>query len=316
MAHRIARLTPFGRRLLVRRILEEGWPVAQAAASVGVSRATAHKWLGRYRAAGEAGLQDRSSRPRTSPRSLPPETTLAVLAARREHREGPHRIAARLGLARSTVSRILRRHGEGRLRDRDRCTGAVVRFARARPGELVHLDVKKLGRIPDGGGHRAHGREGAPRGRGLGYDYLHVAVDDHSRLAFVQVRADERAPTCAAFLADAVAFFADWGVAVERGLTDNARAYVAGGSFRAALDALGIQHQRTRPYRPQTNGKAERFNRTLLDEWAYRQLYPSNTARLQALPEWLHRYNHHRPHTALGGHPPAARVNNLSGNYI
>ena len=315
MFHGNARLTPFGRELLVRRIRDDGWPVPVAAASMGVSRATAYKWLGRYRTDGVAGLVDRPSRPQSSPRAVPADVTAAVLAARRERREGPHRLGARLGLARSTVYRILRRHGESRLRDRDRCTKHVIRYERDRPGELVHLDVKKLGRIPDGGGHRVHGRAAAPRGRGLGYDYLHVAVDDHSRLAFVQVYPDERAPSCAAFLADAVTFFAAQGVIIERVLTDNARAYTDGRAFRVALTALGIQHRRTRPYRPQTNGKAERFNRTLQDEWAYDQPYATNTARLASLPDWLHRYNYHRPHTAIGGRPPASRVNNLCGNY-
>jgi len=313
--HRNARLTPLSRELLVRRILEHGWPVPVAAASMGVSRATAYKWLARYQEAGRAGLVDRPSRPARSPRALAAAVTVRVLAERQQRREGPHRLAARLGLARSTVYRILRRHGESRLRDRDRCTRQIVRYERDRPGELLHLDVKKLGRIPDGGGHRMHGRATAPRGRGLGYDYLHVAVDDHSRLAFVQVYPDERTTTCAAFLRDAVAFFATHGVTVERVLTDNARAYTTGRPFPAALAACGIQHRRTRPYRPQTNGKAERFNRTLLDEWAYQQLYSSNTDRLAALPGWLHEYNYHRSHTALGGRPPASRVNNLGGHY-
>ncbi len=315
MPHRTARLTPFGRALLVRRILEEGWSAPVAAASVGVSRATAYKWLTRYRSEGAEGLADRPSRPHASPRAVPEAVTATVLAERQARREGPHRLAARLSLARSTVYRILRRHGESRLHDRDRCTRAVVRYERERPGELVHIDVKKLGRIPDGGGHRVQGRQGAPRGRGLGYDYLHVAVDDHSRLAFVQTYPDERTATCARFLADAVAFFQTHGVAIERVLTDNARAYTVGRPFQETMRRFGIQHRRTRPYRPQTNGKAERFNRTLLDEWAYHQLYPANTARLASLPDWLHQYNHHRPHTALGGRPPASRVNNLSGNY-
>ncbi len=315
MSHRNARLTVFARDLLVRRILEDGWPVPVAAASLGVSRATAYKWLDRYQTEGSAGLIDRPSRPHTSPSALSDAVIAEVLAARREQREGPHRLGARFGRARSTMYRILRRYGESRLRDRDRCTKAVIRYERERPGELIHVDVKKLGRIPDGGGHRVHGRLSAPRGRGLGYDYLHVAVDDHSRLAFVQVYPDERAPSCAAFLTDAVAFFAAQGVPVERVLTDNARAYAIGRPFRDALTRLGIQHRRTRPYRPQTNGKAERFNRTMLAEWAYDRPYATNSARLAALPDWLHGYNHHRPHTALGGHPPASRVNNLCGNY-
>jgi transposase InsO family protein len=198
----------------------------------------------------------------------------------------------------------------------DRPTGQLIRrYERARPGELVHLDVKKLGRIPDGGGHRVHGRAtSTPRGRGIGYDYIHSAVDDHSRLAYSEVLADEHTLTCTGFLRRAQEFYAAHGIQLERVLTDNAGGYTSG-LFAAVLAASGATHQRTRPYRPQTNGKVERFNRTLLNEWAYVQLYTSNQQRTAALEDWLHLYNHHRAHTALGGRPPISRVNNGPGSY-
>jgi transposase len=225
MAHANARLTQFGRLLLVQRITELGWPTAQAAESLGVSRATAYKWLARYRAHGQAGLADRSSRPHRCPHALTPAQVRRVLAAHRRRRQGPHRLGYQLAMPRSTVYGILRRHGLNRLAHTDRTSGAVVRYQRERPGELVHLDVKKLGRIPDGGGHRAHGRAAASRGRGIGYDYVHPAVDDRSRVAFSQVLPDETAKTCARFLVEAAGCFAEHGVRIERVLTDNAKAY-------------------------------------------------------------------------------------------
>jgi transposase InsO family protein len=316
MAHANARLTEFGRRLLVQRILELGWPPAQAAESLGVSRATAYKWVGRYRIEGPAGLADRSSRPRRCPHALTPSQVRRVLAARRRHRQGPHRLAWRLGMARSTIYGVLRRHQMSRLADSDRISGVVVRYQRARPGELVHLDVKKLGRIPDGGGHRAHGRAVGARGRGIGYDYVHSAVDDRSRVAFSQVLGDETATTCARFLVEVASFFADHGVRIERVLTDNAKAYTESVVFTETAAGLGIRLKRTRRYRPQTNGKVERFNRTLLDEWAYGRLYHSNPERTRALTRWLRFYNHRRPHTALDGLTPMAiLINNVHGNH-
>jgi transposase InsO family protein len=316
MAHRNARLTEFGRLLLVQRITELGWPAAQAAQSLGVSRATAYKWLGRYRAEGRAGLADRPSRPRHCPHALPAVQVRRVLAARRRHRQGPHRLAWRLGMARSTVYGVLRRHGMSRLIDTDRTSGVVVRYERERPGELVHLDVKKLGRIPEGGGHRIHGRAVATRGRGIGYDYVHSAVDDRSRVAFSQLLPDETGETSARFLVEAAGFFADHGVRIERVLTDNAKAYAESVVFAETAARLGIRLKRTRPYRPQTNGKVERFNKTLLDEWAYARLYRSNTERRRALARWLRFYNHRRPHTALDGLTPmAALVNNVDGKH-
>jgi transposase InsO family protein len=316
MAHANARLTQFGRQLLVQRITELGWPPAQAAEALGVSRATAYKWLGRYRAHGPAGLADRSSRPHRCAHALSAAQVRRVLAARRRHRQGPHRLAWRLGMARSTIYGVLRRHGMSRLAHTDRASGVVVRYQREHPGELVHIDVKKLGRIPDGGGHRAHGRADGARGRGIGYDYIHSAVDDRSRVAFSQVLPDESASTAALFLIEAASFFADHGVVIERVLTDNAKAYAQSILFADTAATLGITLKRTRRYRPQTNGKVERFNKTLLDEWAYARLYRSNTERRRAFRRWLRSYNHRRPHTSLNGLTPmAVLVNNVGGKH-
>jgi transposase InsO family protein len=316
MAHANARLTEFGRLLLVQRITELGWPPAQAAEAMGVSRATAYRWLGRYQAEGPAGLADRPSRPHRCPHALTPSQVRRVLVARRRHRQGPHRLAWRLGMARSTIYGVLRRHGMSRLADSDRASGVVIRYQRQRPGELVHIDVKKLGRIPEGGGHRAHGRAAASRGRGIGYDYVHSAVDDRSRVAFSQILPDESAMTAALFLVEAAAFFTDYGVRIERVLTDNAKAYTASVVFAETAAALGIRLKRTRHYRPQTNGKVERFNRTLLDEWAYARLYRSNNERRAAFRRWLRFYNHRRPHTSLDNLTPmAVLVNNVHGKH-
>ena len=309
MAHRRARLTPFARLLLVTRILEEGWTVAAAAESMGVSRATAHKWVRRFIDEGTSGLEDRSSAPHRRPRALPAAEVRKICRARRRLKLGPHRLGPTLGHPRSTVYAVLRRHGLSRLDHLDRPTAIPVRYERERPGELLHVDVKKLGRIPLGGGHRIHGRRHRPnRRRGLGYDYLHVAIDDHSRYAYVEVHPDERGATCASFLVAAAAHFAERGVRIERVMTDRALNYTRSRSFGDALEALSARHLITRPYRPQTNGKVERFNRTMLDEWAYRRLYRSNEVRLRALPTWLKTYNHARPHTALGGRSPASRL--------
>src|SRR5215218_1032693 len=258
MAHANARLTQFGRLLLVQRITELGWPTAQAAESLGVSRATAYKWLARYRAQGQAGLADRSSRPHRCPHALTPAQVRRVLAARRRRRQGPHRLGYQLAMPRSTVYGILRRHGLNRLAHTDRTSGAVVRYQRERPGELVHLDVKKLGRIPDGGGHRAHGRAAASRGRGIGYDYVHSAVDDRSRVAFSQVLPDETAKTCARFLVEAAGFFAEHGVRIERVLTDNAKAYTESVVFAETAAALGdpAQADPSLPAPDQRQGRA------------------------------------------------------------
>jgi transposase InsO family protein len=309
-------LTVHGRQLLVQRVLEEGWPPAEAARAQGVSVATCYKWLGRYRAEGLAGLADRSCRPHSSPRRLPAEREQAILAWRQTHRVGPHRIGWALGEARSTVWAVLARHHLPRLADLDRPSGQVVRYQRQRPGELVHVDIKAQGRIPDGGGHRLLGRADGRRRRGVktGYDYLHVAVDDRTRLAYVEALADQQGQTAADFTARALAWFAGLGVQVERVLTDNGWCYRSA-AFQQVLAQAGAAHRRTRPYRPQTNGKAERFNRTLATEWSYAQLYASNQARLAALPGWLHSYNCHRPHTALNGSSPMQLLNNVPSNY-
>ncbi|MET8509176.1 IS481 family transposase [Streptomyces sp. NPDC004787] len=316
MSHRNARLTVFGRRLLVERVCS-GRPVAHVAAEMGISRATAHKWIRRWRAEGEAGLADRSSRPRTTPHRTAAAMEDHVCELRRSRKLGPARIGPILGLPASTVHRILTRHRLNRLAWIDRPTGIVIRrYERERPGELVHVDVKKLGRIPDGGGHKTNGRQAGRPIRGMGFDYVHSAVDDHSRLAYSEIHPDEKVATCAAFLTRAAAFFHSQGIdRIERVLTDNAWAYRKGLAWKAALAKLGATGKLTRAYRPQTNGKVERFNRTLLDEWAYLRPYTSNDERTAALADFLHTYNHHRCHTALDGHPPITRVNNPAGQY-
>lgn len=317
MAHRRAKLTLLGRRLLVDRILIDGMAVAHVADMAGVSRQTAWKWLRRFEAEGEAGLEDRTSRPRRSPRALSGEQVEAILAARHAHRFGPHRLVPLTGVPRSTIGDVLRRHGLSRLADRDRPSGVPIRYVREHPGELLHMDVKKLGRIPDGGGHRFRGRGGGtPRAR-AGYDFVHQAVDDASRVAYAGIFPDERGATCASFLREAAAFFAGHGVRIERLMTDNAKNYTRSKAFAEALTEVGARHIRTRPFRPQTNGKSERFNRTLLEEWAYVREYASNAERVAALAPWVEHYNHGRPHTALGGMTPMEfLVNNVSVNHI
>jgi transposase InsO family protein len=318
VAHRKARLNVFGRRLLVTRIELDGWPAAKAAEAQGVSRTTAHKWIRRYRAEGWAGLEDRSSRPRRLPRLTGPEAVRAILEARVERRWGPHRLGPLLGHPRSTVYAVLARSGYSRLRDADRLSGVPVRYVHDHPGALVHQDHKKLGRIPDGGGHRLLGRENVTHNRqhGPGYDHFEVVVDDHTRLAYVAQVPDESARSASQALLDAAVWFASHGVRIERVLTDNAWAYTKA-TYPATVGAIGARHKRTRPHRPQTNGKAERFIKTLLAEWAYGRLYRSNAERLERLPVWVHEYNTSRTHTSLGGITPMeALVNNLRGNHI
>jgi transposase InsO family protein len=318
MAHRTARLNVFGRQLLVNRVLHEGWSMAKAAEAQRVSRTTIHKWLRRYQAEGEAGLEDRSSRPHRSPRQTPPELVGAILAARVERRWGPHRIGPLVGVAPSTAYAVLARTGFSRLRDADRLSGVPVRYVHDHPGSLVHQDHKKLGRIPDGGGHRVLGRENVIRdpNRGPGYDHFEVVVDDHTRLAYVAHVPDESARSASQALLDAAVWFAGHGVRIERVLTDNAWAYTKA-TYAAAIDNLGARHKRTRPHRPQTNGKAERFIKTMLGEWAYGRLYRTNGERLDRLPGWVREYNTERTHTSLGGITPMeALANNLLGNHI
>jgi len=314
--HANAKLTIHGRRLLIERV-QTGRPVAHVAAEMGVSAATAWKWWRRFRHEGDAGLWDRSSRPHGCPTLTPRGLERRVVQLRRTTKLGPARIAGIVGMPASTVHRVLVRAGLNRLAWMDRPSGRVIRrYEKTRPGELVHVDVKKLGRIPAGGGWRAHGRAQTRTGRearSLGYAYVHSAVDDYSRVAYSEVLNDERAETAIGFWTRANRWFTDHGMGVERVLTDNGACYRR--QFSEALDALGIRHSHTRPYRPQTNGKVERFNRTLADNWAYARVYRSDTARTTALERWLHTYNHHRTHTALGGQPPMTRLNNLPGHY-
>ncbi len=314
MSHANALLTPRGRLLLARCVVDQRWTLRRAAERFQVSATTAARWAGRYREQGAAGMVDRSSRPHRSPRRTPTRLERRILKVRVIRRWGPARIGFLLGVHPSTVYRVLSRYGMARLSWLDRPTGRIVRrYEHTAPGDLVHLDVKKLGRIPDGGGWRIHGRAARPnRKRGQGYSYLHTAVDDFSRLAYSELLADERQETAAAFWTRAHAYFASCGITVARVLTDNGSCYRS----RVFAAALGdITHKRTRPYRPATNGKVERFHRTLLEEWAYGRSYASNSEREAAYPDWLHRYNHHRGHTALAGRPPASRVTNLTGQY-
>ncbi|MEU2791071.1 IS481 family transposase [Streptomyces sp. NPDC007100] len=312
MIHRNAPLTPTGRLRLARCVVEEGWPLRRAAERFQVSHTTAARWAGRYRRHGHAGMHDRSSRPHRQPHRTPAAVEDQVIRMRGEHRIGPLRLAVRAGVAPSTAHRLLQRHGLPPLAATDRATGEPVRrYERQRPGELLHVDVKKLGRIPDGGGHRALGRAaGRKNCAGAGLAYLHTALDDHTRLAYTEDLPDEKADTCAGFLTRATAWFAARGITVERVLTDNAWAYTKN-TWRRTCRELNVQPRWTKPWRPQTNGKVERFHRTLLDEWAYHRPYTSNTERQTAFADWLDWYNYHPPHTGIGGHTPASRVTNL-----
>ena len=317
VAHANARTTFHGRLLIIERHLS-GWPQAHIAAAMGVSRKCVKTWLDRYAAEGEAGLVERSSRPRSCPTRTPAEVEERILAVREQQRRGPEWIGAELGVPARTVSRVLGRRGAPRLACLDPMTGAVIRSSKAttcryerdRPGELVHMDVKKLGRIPDGGGWRAHGRgigDNRDRKHGRGYDYVHSLVDDHSRLAYSEILPEEQGPTCAAFLARATAYFAAHGIdRIERVMTDNAWAYKY--SLRGVCSAIGARQKFIRPHCPWENGKVERLNRTLATEWAYRQAFTSNDQRAAALAPWIEHYNTQRRHSALGGHPPVSRL--------
>ena len=322
--HGNAKTCPHSRLLLCRRVVEQGWSLARVAEAAGVSERTVAKWLGRYRTEGEAGLGDRSSAPgEVANRTA--EERIELLAALRRLRMTAAEIAEVLAMPVSTVSGILTRIGLGRL-SRLEPLEPPNRYQRQRPGELVHIDVKKLGRIR-GAGHRISGSRASQRktrleGRRIGvagWEFVHVCVDDATRLAYVEVLADERATTAIGFLRRAVAHFAAYGVQVERVLTDNGSAYRS--TIHAlACRALGIKHLRTRPYRPRTNGKAERFIRTLLGGWAYGAIYGSSTERERALVGWLHFYNHRRPHGSLNRQAPMTRLhalmNNALGSYI
>jgi transposase InsO family protein len=321
VSHRNARLNVHGRQLLIERVCDQGWAVAHAAKAQGVSRQCAHRWVNRFRAEGEAGLQDRSSRPHHCPTQTAVEVEEAIVVKRREERRGQDWIGPELGVPARTVSRVLRRHGMPYLRECDPLTGEViraskttaVRYERDRPGELVHVDVKKVGKIPDGGGWKAHGRQmgstGARKRARIGYDYVHSMVDDHSRLAYSEILPNEQGPTCAAFLLRAADYFAAHGIArIERVITDNHWSYRRSADFREAIEALDAKHKFIKPHCPWQNGKVERFNRTLQTEWAYRQVFLTNADRAAALAPWLEFYNTQRRHTALGGLPPTSRV--------
>ncbi len=315
--HANAPLGPKGRAIMVRRVLEEGLALTEAAEAAGVSARTAGKWVRRYRAEGEAGLLDRSSAPKHVHNATAPERVEAITALRRVRLTGPE-IAEALGMPTSTVSAVLRRIGLGKL-SRLEPAEPIRRYERSRPGELIHIDVKKLGRISaKGAGHRVTGKRNTEikrrKGGALrtGWERVHVCVDDATRLAYVEVLPDEKATTAIGFLRRALVFYRSHGVEVERLMTDNGSAYVSV-AHALACKALGIKHLRTRPYRPQTNGKAERFIRTMLREWAYAAVYGSSPERAAALSGWLERYNYRRRHGALGHRPPITRLRELTG---
>ncbi|WP_026211986.1 IS481 family transposase [Longispora albida] len=320
MAHSNARLTFHGRRLIVARH-SQGWRQAHIAAAMGVSRKCVKTWIDRYTAEGEAGLHDRSSRPHTTPARTPASVEQQVIELRRAQRQGQDRLGPELGLPARTVSRILRRHHMPYLRDCDPMTGRPIRaskttahrYERDRPGELVHMDVKKMGRIHDGGGWKAKGREngqtGAQKRTRIGYDYIHSLVDDHSRYAYSEILADEKGPTCAGFLLRAAQAFADVGITrIERVITDNHMSYKRSHTMRDAIATLGARHLFIKPHCPWQNGKVERYNRTLADEWAYHQPFTTNQQRAAALAPWLNSYNTDRRHSALKGLPPISRL--------
>lgn len=309
--HANAKTCPNSRCLIAERVLEGGWTLAAAAEAAGVSVRTVSKWVGRARA-GER-LEDRSSAPRRVP-GRTPERLVEAIAALRRLRLTAAEIAEALGMALSTVSAWLKRIGLGK-RSRLEPPEPPNRYERRRPGELVHLDIKKLGRVGRGAGKALLGRGPGRRTKGAGWDFVHVMVDDHSRLAYAETLPDERGETAVEFLRRALAWFHARGIKIERLLSDNGSCYRSR-AHAAACRQLGIRHSFTRPYRPRTNGKAERFIQTLLREWAYGRLYGTNQERVQALPNWLTHYNYRRPHGALGHQPPATRLNNLPRNYI
>jgi transposase InsO family protein len=329
VSHANAALTPRGRLKLARLIVDQHWPISQAAIRFQVSWPTAKRWSQRDELEGEAGMADRSSRPHRMPRLTPKPVVRKIVHLRWKQRLGQLEIAARVGLAASTVHKVLARCGISRLSHVDRATGEPVRrYEHPHPGSMIHVDVKKLGNIPDQGGWRyvgkaqgkrnraatAHRSRSARRAPLIGTAYVHTVIDDHSRVAYAEIHDDEQAVTAIGVLANAVAWFAARGVVVERVLSDNGSAYRSH-AWRDACAGLGVVHKRTRPYRPQTNGKIERFHRTMTAGWAFRRLYLSESQRRKALPGWLHEYNHHRPHSAIGRQAPITRLTNVSGQY-
>jgi transposase InsO family protein len=331
VSHANTLLTPRTRLRLARLVVEDGWTCSMAAKMFMVSPRTARKWAERYRAEGPGGMSDRSSRPRRSPNKTSEQLTRQIVRLRWRKRLGPVQIAGQLGVPASTVHAVLTRCQINRLSRIDRVTGEPLRrYEHPHPGSLIHVDVTKFGNVPDGGGHRFVGRQqgktnraatarrtgqrDAHRGAKLGTAYLHTVIDDHSRVAYVEICSDETAVTAIGVLQRAVAWFAERNVIVQRVLSDNGSCYRSH-AWRDACADLDITHKRTRPYRPQTNGKIERFHRTLGEGWAYARRYDSETARRAALPGWLHFYNHHRAHSAIGGLPPVSRLNNLPGHH-
>ena len=330
MSHANAALTPRARLRLARLIVEDGWSPSVAAKMFMVSTVTARKWAVWFRVEGPAGMVDRSSRPHRSPSKTPETLKRQIVRLRWRQRLGPVQIGGRLGLPASTVHAVLVRCRVNRLSRIDRVTGEPLRrYEHPHPGSMIHIDVTKFGNIPDGGGWRYLGKQQGDKNKAstalrtgrtakghpnIGTAFLHTVIDDHSRVAYVEICTDEQAATAIGVLQRAVTWFADRGVAVERVLSDNGSAYRSH-AWRDACTALGVQPKRTRPYRPQTNGKIERFHRTLADGWAYARFYVSETERRQALPAWIHFYNHHRTHSAVGG-APISRLNNLPGHHI
>ena len=329
MSHANAALTPRARLRLARLIVDDGWPVARAAERYDVSWPTAARWAQRYRQAGAAGMGDRSSRPHRCPGRTPQPIVRRIVHLRWRKRLGPVEIGARLGLPASTVHAVLVRCRINRLSHLDRRTGEPIRrYEHDRPGAMLHVDVKKLGNIPDGGGWRYVGRQQGKRNRAatagkprnahyqptMGTAFVHTVIDDHSRVAYAEVHDDETAATAVAVLRHAVAWFAARGVTVERVLSDNGSCYRSR-LWTTTCTELGVRPKKTRPYRPQTNGKIERFHRTLAAGWAFARLFPTESHRRKALPGWLHEYNHHRAHTAIGRQPPISRLTNLPGQY-
>jgi len=329
VSHANAALTEKTRLKLARLVIDEGWPIARAAEYFHVSWPTAKRWVRRYAEMGEAGMVDRSSRPHRCPTRTPAHRVKKVVHLRWKQRLSPLAISARTGMPASTVHAVLTRCRLNRLSHVDIRTGEPVRrYEHERPGSLIHVDVKKLGNIPDGGGWRYVGRAQGLKNRSasttrgtnarhqplLGTAYVHTVIDDHSRVAYAEIHADEKAATAVAVLRRAVSWFAARGVKVERVLSDNGSAYKSH-AWRDACAELGITAKKTRPYRPQTNGKIERFHRTMAAEWAFARHYRSELARRRALPAWLHTYNHHRLHSAIGGQPPITRLTNVPGQY-
>ena len=329
MSHANAALTPRARLRLARLIVEQGWPVARAAERYDVSWPTAARWANRYRQAGESGMADRSSRPHRCPTRTAPPLVRKIVHLRWKQRLGPVGIAAQLGMPASTVHAVLVRCRLNRLWHVDRRTGEPIRrYEHDHPGALLHVDVKKLGNVPDGGGWRYVGRQQGRRNRAatpgkprnahynpkMGTAFVHTVIDDHSRLAYAEIHDDETAATAATVLRHAVAWYAARGITVERVLSDNGSCYRSR-LWRTTCSELGIRPKKTRPYRPQTNGKIERFHRTLAAGWAFARMFSSESARRRALPAWIHEYNYHRPHTAIGKVPPISRLTNLPGQY-